>query len=121
MAKNSQLTTALFVLAVLAVAFPLIPLFDHLGRPELWRPTFVAVVALAVTIKVCRELRSRPWFWFTIIVIAACHVPLIMLTPWPTRWIPAPVFFLFATVDCAAILAIISLIEKVTKKTSGAT
>src|SRR5579863_3751729 len=121
MAKDSQRKTILFAVVVIAVVFPLIPLFDHLGRPELGRPAFVAVAVLALTVKVCTELRGRLWFWISMVAIAACHVPLILLLPWPTHWIPAPVVFLFAIVDCAVVLAIIGLIEKLVRRTANPT
>jgi NAD/NADP transhydrogenase beta subunit len=102
----------------MAAAFPIIPVLHYLGRPELERPSFFAAATLAVAVEVCRELRTQQWFWVAIGLIAACHVPLVMLLPWRAGWIPALVSFLFCFVDLAAILAIIDLIEKLKVRTT---
>lgn len=78
--EKSQLRKILWGLLIAVLAFPVLPLLDHFGRPELERPVYFSLGLILIAIKVCWELRSRPWFWITIIAIAALHVPLIVLT-----------------------------------------
>lgn len=116
MAKGTQFKDFLWYIAIAVVVFPLIPLFDHLGRPELERPVPMALGMILVAIKVCRDLRGRLWFWITIVGIAALHVPLVIHTAqWLTRISFRSVLFL-GVVDCLAILAVISLIERLVGK-----
>ena len=111
----------LWYVAMAIIVFPLIPLFDHLGRPELERPVPFALMTILVVIKVCRDVRGRWWFWVTIIAIAALHVPLILFVPWTTKWVPAIAILPICIADLLVILAIISLVERLfRKKNSGA-
>jgi hypothetical protein len=100
--------------AIVAVAFPVLPLFDHLGKPEIGHLVYFAIVPIAVVILVCRELRSRLWFWLTLISIAVLHVPLIMHIAKPLYRVPGREMYVLVVVDALAILAVIGLIEKLT-------
>jgi hypothetical protein len=44
---------------------------------------------LIIAIALRWKLKQHMWFWMTIIFLAALHVPLILLVPWTTRWVPA--------------------------------
>ena len=46
----------------------------------------VAVLGLMFVLK--WRLRPHAWFWITMAVIAALHVPLILFVPWGTTWSP---------------------------------
>jgi hypothetical protein len=103
------------------IASTAIPLFDHLGKPELERPVAFALLVILLTIKVCRDIRSRWWFWVTIAAVAALHVPLILYIPWTTKWVPAPAILPICIADLLAILGIVSLVERLFgKKDPGA-
>jgi len=67
---------------------------------------------IAFAIAVRWELRRRVWFWITMIVITAIHVPLILFVPWTTKWVPAIVITPVIAVDLYAMLAILSFVEK---------
>jgi hypothetical protein len=69
-------------------------------------------MVMLLTLKVCRDLRGRLWFWIAIIAIAALHVPLIMLTAQRLYRTPLPAILFICVVDDAVILAVISLIER---------
>lgn len=116
MAEQSRKKVFLVGLALAAIIFPVVPLLDHLGRPELIYPVVTAFVAIAVAMRARWELRGQLWFWTTITVIASLHVPLILLIPWTAGWIPAPVTKLFCIVDLVIIYAIIGFIEKLNQK-----
>jgi hypothetical protein len=111
MAKGTQFKDFLWYLAIAAVASPLIPLFDYLGRPELERPAAFAFGLMLLVVKICRDVRGRPWFWVTIIVIAALHVPLLMLTAQRLTKAPFSFMLLLGIVDGAVIFAVIRFIE----------
>jgi hypothetical protein len=112
MAKGTQFKDFLWYVVIAILAFPMVPLFDHLGRPEFERPAYFVLMVMMVTVKVCRDLRGRPWFWITIIAIAALHVPLVMLTAQRLYRTPFPVMLFICIVDFALILAVIGLIER---------
>jgi hypothetical protein len=48
-------------------------------------------------------------------VIAALHVPLILFVPWTTKWIPAIVIIPIGPADLYAMLAILSVVGKLTE------
>ena len=112
MAKGTQFKDFLWYLVIAILAFPMVPLFDHLGRPEFERPAYFVLMVMMVTVKVCRDVRGRPWFWITIIAIAALHVPLVMLTAQRLDRTPFPTMLFLSMVDFALFIAIIGLIER---------
>jgi hypothetical protein len=112
MAKGTQFKDFLWYVVIAILAFPMVPLFDHLGRPEFERPAYFVLMVMMVTVKVCRDLRGRPWFWITISAIAALHVPLVMLTAQRLDRTPFPTMLFFSMVDFALFIAIIGLIER---------
>jgi hypothetical protein len=116
MAKQNQSKTLIWSAAVVVLAFPVVPLLDHFGRPALERPVLFAILIMAVAVKVCRDLWGRPWFWITTITIAAFHVPLILSFPWGNRWVPATVIMALCIVDLLIILGVVGLIEKLIGK-----
>jgi|SRR5580700_3239225 hypothetical protein len=113
MAKGTQRKDFLWYLVIAAVAFPLVPLFDHLGRPELERPAYFELMLILLAIKVCRDLRGRLWFWITITAIAALHVPLLMLTAHRLVGAPLAEIFVFGILDITVIFSIVRVIERV--------
>ena len=87
-------------------------LFDHFGRLNLALPALCIIGMLGFAIAVKWKLRRHVWFWITMAVIAALHVPLILFVPWTTKWIPALVIIPIATVDLYVMLAIVSSVQK---------
>ncbi len=112
MAKGTQFRDFLWYVAIAAAAFPLVPLFDHLGRPEFERPAYFALMLILLVIKVCRDLRGRLWFWIATIAIAALHLPLLMVTAQRLRGVPLAEMFLFGIMDITVIFTILRLIER---------
>jgi hypothetical protein len=100
------------VLCVILGAMPVGWLFDHLGRFNLAMPTMSSIAVLGLAIAVKWRLRHELWFWITMTVIAALHILLILLVPWPTKWVPAAVFAGFSSVDLYGMLAIIDVVGK---------
>ena len=56
------------------------------------------------------RLRRHTWFWITMTVIVALHVPLILFVPWGTRWVPALAIAAIDSVDFCLILWVLSFI-----------
>ena len=112
MNKQANPKDFLWYVAMAIIVSPLIPLFDHLGRPELERPVPMALGMILITIKVCRDIRGRWWFWVTMAAVAALHVPLILYIPWTTKWVPAVAILPICIADLLVILGIVSLAER---------
>ncbi|HEY1308317.1 MAG TPA: hypothetical protein VGF24_32435 [Vicinamibacterales bacterium] len=57
-------------------------LFDQFGHLNLTLPTLNCIGVLGFAIAVKWKLRQRAWFWGTMTILAALHVPLILIVPW---------------------------------------
>jgi hypothetical protein len=100
------------VLCVIIGAFLLFFLFDHFGKLAIARPTLYSVAIISITVAMRWKLKGHMWFWITMIVLAALHVPLVLLVPWTTRWVPAFVIIPIGIVDSYAMLWVISVVGK---------
>ena len=87
-------------------------LFISFGRFELARPTMVSVAMVGLAIKMRWKLRTHVWFWITVTILAALHLPLILFVPWTTRWIPAVLIAPIGIADLYAMLWVISVVAK---------
>ena len=65
-------------------------LFEHFGRLDIALPTLISIGTLGFAVAIKWKLKRRVWFWITIIIIVALHVPLILFVPWTIKWVPAP-------------------------------
>ena len=106
-----------FFWAITAVVLtsPLFLLFDQQGKPGTGRAAWICAGMFLIAMKVRWELRSRPWFWIAVAVLLAPHLPLILLVPWTSRWIPAVGILPIGILDLAIILGCIALVEKLVK------
>jgi hypothetical protein len=87
-------------------------LFDHLRRFDLMLPIINGILILGFAIAVKWKLRRYAWFWGTMTILAALHVPLILLVPWTTKWVPAIAIGLIDSADLIVMLAILSVVGK---------
>lgn len=87
-------------------------LFISIGRFELARPTMVSVAMVGLVITMRWKLRKHVWFWITVTILAALHLPLILFLPWTTRWIPAILIAPIGIADLYAMLWVISVVAK---------
>jgi hypothetical protein len=87
-------------------------LFDNFGKLELVLPILNSIGVLGFMLVLKRKLWPRPWFWITMTIIAALHVPLILFVPWTTRWVPAMVIAFIASADFCLILWILAVVGK---------
>jgi hypothetical protein len=100
------------VLCVVAGTVFLGLLFISIGRFDLARPSIVSVATVALAIIMRGNLRTHLWFWITMIVLAALHLPLILFTPWTTKWIPAIVIAPIGIADLYLMLWVLSVVGK---------
>jgi len=100
------------VVSLIIVGMPIPWLFDHFGKVNLFLPTFNSVAVLAFAIAVKRKLRRHVWFWGTMALLAALHVPLILFVPWGTRWVPALAIAAIDSGDLIVMLAILAVVER---------
>jgi len=100
------------VLCVIVGALILGLLFVYFGRFDLARPTLFSVAMVAIAIAMRWKLRRHGWFWGTMTILAALHVPLILFVPWTTKWIPALVIIPFGFADLYVMLWVLSVVGK---------
>jgi hypothetical protein len=86
--------------------------FVYFGRFDLARPSLISVAMVALVIVMRWTLRRHVWFWITITILAALHVPLILFVPWTTKWIPAIVIAPIGIADLYAMLWVLSVVGK---------
>jgi hypothetical protein len=59
-------------------------LFYRFGRLDLALPAMNTIAVLGFILILKRKLWRHSWFWGTMAVISALHVPLILFVPWTT-------------------------------------
>ncbi len=87
-------------------------LFDHLRRFDLALPIINGILILGFAVAVKWKLRRHVWFWGTMTILAALHVPLILFVPWTTKWVPAIAIAAIDSADLIVMLAILSVVGK---------
>jgi hypothetical protein len=87
-------------------------LFMISGRLDLARPSLVSVAIVVLTIVMRWKLRRHAWFWLTMAVLAALHLPLILFLPWTTKWIPGFLIAPFGIADLYVMLWVLSIVGK---------
>ena len=84
----------------------------RLGRFDLGLPALNSIAVVGFTIVLKRKLRRHTWFWGTMAILAALHVPLILFVPWGTRWVPALAIAAIDSADLIVMLAILAVVGK---------
>lgn len=100
------------ILCVILGALALLILFDHFGKLTLARPTMTSAAVVIIAIAMRWKLKRHMWFWITMIVFVALHVPLVLLVPWTTRWVPAFVIIPIGMADLYIMLWVLSVVGK---------
>jgi uncharacterized membrane protein (DUF485 family) len=81
------------------------------GRIGLALPILNGIGLAGLVVAVKGSFRRFVWYWMTMAVIVGVHVSLILMIPWTTKWIPAPVVTGVATLDFFVILVILAAVE----------
>jgi hypothetical protein len=100
------------VLCVIAGTILLGLFFIEFGRFDLARPSLLTAAVVVLTIIMRWKLKRHVWFWLTMIILAALHVPLILFVPWKTKWIPAFVIIPIGIADLYLMLWVLSVVGK---------
>ena len=107
-------------LKILAVLAPVFLLFVYLGKADMGLTVCITLGIIAVAIKIRWKLRKYVWFWATIILILALHIPLFYLVRWPQGNFPTIAYTLpIGIADFFIILGAVGLAEKVFAKGSS--
>ena len=96
-----------------AILLPVVILSVYLGQESLGRSVCICLAALMVAIRIRWDLRSHIWFWGTIVLLLALHIPLFLLIRWPHGWVPAVIMLPVAIVDCLVFLGAVQLLERI--------
>ena len=96
----------------MAFCLPIILLFDHFGRMNMSLPVLNIILVFGLLIALKWKLRRRIWFWCIMIFIAALHVPLILLIPWTTQWVPALAIGAIDSADFCVIIWVLAAVGR---------
>ena len=108
------------VACVIIASFLCAQLFDRFEKLNLVLPILNSIGVLGFIIAFKRKLWPHAWFWGTIAVVGALHVPLILFVPWTTKWVPALAIAVIDSVDFCLILWILAIVEKFMREPKGA-
>lgn len=108
------------VLCWMAVCGAIELLLLHLGRFDLGLPTLNSIAVVGYTIALKRKLAHRAWFWITMTVLAALHVPLVLFVHWTTMWVPALAIAAIDSGDFILMLAILAVVGQLADGPRGA-
>ncbi len=99
-------------LFIFIIGAPMTFLFALYGRLELAMPLMMIIGVLGLVVFFKWKLRRHAWFWITLTLIAALHVPFFLFVPWTTRWVPALATAVVASADFCLILWILVVVEQ---------
>jgi len=100
------------ILPGIIIAFLCSWLFDHFGKLSMTLPTLNCIAVFGFLIALKWKLRRRIWFWCVMIFLAALHVPLILLIPWTTSWVPALAIGVIDSADFCVVVWILAAIGR---------
>jgi hypothetical protein len=103
------------------LAAPVFLLFAYFGEPGRGRAAAVGVLVLAMAAGASWDLRREVWYWVTIVLLVACHAPIILLVPWTDKSFPGLTLLPIAVLDFAIVFAVIKLVEKAVKNPKPST
>lgn len=107
-------------LVIGVILLPVLALFLYFGKVDLGLTVVVALGVIIIAIKIRWNLRKHVWFWATIVVILALHVPLFFIVRWPQGKVPTIAYTMpFGIVDFFVVLGALGLAEKLFSKDSS--
>jgi hypothetical protein len=99
---------------------PLFLLFIWLGKADIGLTVFVVLGMAIFAIKLHWDLRKHIWFWATIVIILALHVPLLPMVRWPQGNVSVRPYVLLAGIaDFVIIWGALELADKLFAKNSS--
>ena len=107
-------------LKIVAILAPVMLLFAYLGNAEMGLSVCIVLGMIAVAVYLRWKLRKYVWFWATIVLILALHVPLFFVVRWPDTKVPTIAYSMpIGIADFLLISGAISLAQKVFMKNSS--
>src|ERR1700719_3948094 len=79
-------------LKIVGIVAPLFFLFVYLGKAEMGFTVVLVLGMILLAIKLQWRLRKHVWFWVTIAVVLAFHIPLFLIVRWPDTKTPTLVY-----------------------------
>jgi hypothetical protein len=96
---------------------PVLFFFIYLGKAELGFTVCIALAMSMIAVRFRWKLRKHVWFWATIAVILALHIPLLFVIRWPQTNMPTIAYSLpLGIVDFLLITGGIDLVQKLFAK-----
>ena len=93
---------------------PVLFFFIYVGKAELGFTACIVLAMFLIAVRLRWKLRKHVWFWATIVLILALHVPLLFIVRWPETNVPTIVYSMpLATVEFLLMMGAISLAQKV--------
>jgi hypothetical protein len=109
--------TGLIIVAMLA---PVFAVFASLGKPDMGLGACIVLAMMMIAIKLRWELRKRIWFWATMVLVLALHVPLVLIVRWPHGNTPTIVYTMpLGIADVFVILGALRLAENLFSRASS--
>jgi len=97
-----------------AMLLPVLFFFIYIGKAELGFTACIVLAMFLIAVRLRWKLRKHVWFWATIVLILALHVPLLFIVRWPETNVPTIVYSMpLATVEFLLMMGAISLAQKV--------
>ena len=102
----------------LAILLGVAPVYFLIADPGRARAAALCAAVFGTTIWTRRHLRHKVWFWIVLVLLAALHLPLILLVRWSDASLPAYGLIPIALVDFAYVCGPIWLIENALSRES---
>jgi hypothetical protein len=100
-----------------ASLLPVLFFFMFIGKGELGFTVCLVLAASIYAVRLRWGLRKHVWFWGTIFLILALHIPLLFMVRWPETSVPTIAYSLpFGIVDFGLIIGGISLAQRIFSK-----
>jgi hypothetical protein len=96
-----------------AILAPVLLVLIYLGKADMGLTAFIVLGMMVFAIKLRWRLRKHAWFWATIVLILALHVPLFYFVRWPDSKVPTIAYSLpIGIADFLIIMGALGLAEK---------
>ena len=102
-------------LKIVAILGPVFFLFAYLGKPDVGLTVVIVLGMIVLAIKLHWRMRNHAWFWATIALVLALHVPILFVVRWPGPDSKAPTLIYsmpFGLADFLIISGALKLAEK---------
>lgn len=90
---------------------PVFLLFAYFGDPGRGQAAWVSAMMIALASRFLWDLRTRRWFWISIVTIVLLHVPLILYISWPLKQLSYVALLPAGLADFAVVYGLIRLVE----------